>query len=230
MTTETKTENAKKFWARQLDIEQFDYAAYYNEDDAEYENVWIGGNRDFKTFNEDLEADIEKALDRADYHDEEDVRDAFAKKDGSALSAEQIETLKGYIEDWPTVGRVRDRYEIVAGVLTIVYGKPFEVDLIKGNSQSDWMYIIYPSELGDEHISYIESVLFGTGTEFAVTIDKVSRDEADDAPTTCVYTTEFSNGAIKEDIAKQLDIDASEVGLLLITGTHHIVKHDYEEA
>lgn len=230
MTTETKTEDTKKFWAKQLDGKQFDYKVYYNEDDAEYENVWIGGNRNFETFNEDLDVDIEKLLDYADPENEADIKDAFVKKDGTDLSGEELEALKKYIEDWPTTVRTKDQYGIVAGVLTILYGKPFEVGILKGNSQSDWLYIIYPSEVGDEHIRYIESVLFATGTEFEVTIDKVSKDEVDETPTTCIYTFEIDNAKIKEDIAEHLGVSASEVGLLLITNTHTVVKHDYEEA
>lgn len=230
MTTETKTEGVKKFWAKELDMEQFDSDAYYNEDDAEYENVWIGGNRNFTAFNNDLEADVEKQLESTDYQGEADIKYLFHKKDGTDLSAEQTEALKKYIEDWPTIIRAKDRYETVAGVLSIIYGKPFEVGTLTGNSQGDWLYIIYPSDLGKDHISYIGSVLFGTGTEFMVTIDEVSKDEVDSTPTNSIYTTEFDSDKIKKDIAKQLGVNASEVGLLLISDTHHITTHDYKEA
>lgn len=227
-------ENNTKYWAREVNNERFNGNFYYTEDDAADENVWIGGNRQYKAFNNDLIEDVEKALDTVDYSDEEEIRDAFVKKDGSDLSDAQIDELKELTESFQTTGTNRDSYEIIADALTIIYGEPFGCQTIYGCGQGDWQYIIYPQTCSQEHINYIEAIYFGTGTEFEVTTRKITSDKFDDEiadgyETVNIYTCVYNSDEIKSDIAKQLNLPKNEIGLLLISGTHHVTTYDYRE-
>lgn len=227
-------ENTTKYWAREVDAERFNGSYYYNEDDAENENIWIGGNRRYMTFNKDLIEDVERALDTVDYSDEEDIRYAFTKKDGSELLDEQVNELKNLAEEYQTSGINKDSYEIVADALTIIYDQPFSCKTIHGYSQSDWQYIIYPQDYSQKHIDYIEAAYFGTGTEFEVTTRKITSDKFDDEiadgyEVVNIYTCAYETDEVKNDIARQLNVSKNEIGLLLISDTHHITTYDYRE-
>lgn len=74
---------------------------------------------------------------------------------------------------------------IFADVLALLLGKPFNFGTIRGCSQGDWQYIIYPAEYGREWLESFEAEYFNTGAEWDV------YEEGDEDDHYSVYCTSY---------------------------------------
>jgi hypothetical protein len=91
--------------------------------------------------------------------------------DGSALSNSDINKLIELVYQYYDA-KGDEETEVICKVLEVFYKKPFTYGTMRGYSQGDWMDYICPVDLMDR-LAYIEAVLMGTGTEFAISTDKI---------------------------------------------------------
>ena len=229
----------KKYYATECDPENYDYRCYYDEDMAEYDNIWAGGNsRNFGETNEDLRKDVVRALEDS-YYDlfevddatEEDkintVRYYFKKVNKEELTDSEIDLLTNLSKMFYECIK-SDENDIICQVLTVLHGEVFEHGVIHGCCQGDWLEIIYPESKKDL-IPWIEAVWFATGTEFSITEVPVEEDEVDDAIKFHAYTDLWRDADIKAWLCKEIGCSQDELVVRKISGTHHYVKYDYEE-
>lgn len=226
----------KKYYAREVRSDYFDYEAYFGECEAKDMKMWIGGNREFVTLNRDLYKKVENALTYIyiDLEDEKTKRETVEcclnPIEREAFTDAEIDTIIKCAKDYDTL--LVENEETVAKVLSIVYGKEFTTGTFRGCYQRDWVKYICPKELADDKkcMDYIEAVFFGTGTEFEITEEKIdSADEFDDVYDVRYYTAEWKDEDIKEDLARQFGCKVDELAILKIKEEHHYVKFDYEE-
>lgn len=229
-----------KYYAKEMPAEQFDFEAYYNEDDAIRDHFWAGGNRDFRDLNEDLKKDTKNHLSdayydlfKADEEDSEKEKDSilnyyFVKANKQTLTEAEKVKLINYIKEFDSCYS-KDENSIICGVLEIIYGEPFIEGIIRGSSQSDWMEFICPESMKDS-IAYIESVLFATGTEFLITQNKIaSADDIENTDYYFNYTNLWKAEEVRQWLANQIGCGLDDIVIMRISGEHNIVKYDYEE-
>lgn len=234
-------ENNKKLkiYATEVDSENFDYSCYYDEDMAEEDGIWAGGNRDFAEINPDLRKDVSRALESAyhnlydieDFHDvdiniEETLNYWFKKSSGDPLTEAEQKTLLKLVGDFFYCTSA-DENGIICKVLTIITGKVYKEGVIRGYSQGDWLKIIYPEEI-QERLSWIEAVLFATGSEFAITTEAIEEKDLDDAEVYYDYTNLYKPEEIKAWIAENNHVGVDDVEIRLISNrrTQYIYEYD----
>lgn len=220
----------KKIIAQQLDNECFDYEMYYDEEQASYDMFWAGGNRDFKDFNADLKDDVTKALDNCGWDLENGIDEELSDEE---KNADRLSNCRYYFkgltkneltdEQFYKLGELsikyrncssRDELDIICEALTILHSKKFVHSVIHGCCQGDWMEYIAPETMSKESISWIEAVLFGTGTEYRIAEVELPDDfdltDADallekldeDINNYCDYTDYWRQEDIKDWIAR----------------------------
>lgn len=241
----------KKILALATDCEWFDADAYYSEEQACSDMIWIGGNRDFCEFNRDMREGVVKALEDCRY-DLDAIDDELSDEE---QNAERLSTIKYYFDPIKTVELTEDQYfelgsraikwydvgsrdenEFICEVLGIIHGKEFEEGTLRGCSQGDWVECIYPAQAGD-FMHYIGAVYFGTGTEFRIAeVDLEDREyEADelvglidDSDDCCHdYTDLWEDDGVREWIAKNASYGNnvfSKDDVIIIDTSYKMVK------
>lgn len=242
----------KKYYAKQLPAESFDYEVYFNEGAASDAKFCAFGNRNFANLNYDLIEDIVKyfrrgwilnSIDRelsesageVPTVNEENaaivkvVKDYFHKDDHNEFTDEECYRMHKLAYDYLDCSACEENY-IICRALEIIYGEPFKCGTIRGSSQGDWMEYICPEAVSDEAIKYIEAVLFATGTEYEVTVEKIeSADEFDNAYSYPFYTCKRKDADVKQELAESIRCSPDELVLLNIKGSHTYTVYDYEE-
>lgn len=222
----------KYYYAQPINSEIFDWENYYNDDYAEADKFWAGGNRDFSEINSDLVADIRRKLDNAEYDlgaidEDEDDEEKVAKdiieiisyyfpKEKGSLTNEDINTLFLKLDRYinGSFDSSDDELDLICDILEIEYGEPFEHEQIHGYSQSDWMDCVYPKSISNK-IPYIEAVLMGTGTEYAITTDKVDPPENIlDEDVYYDYTEKWKEADVIDWLAHNIGCNKDEIKLL----------------
>mgnify|MGYP003291905882 CR=1 FL=1 len=229
-----------KYYAKEIKSKYFDYEAYFDGYEAEADKMWIGGNRNLITINADLYNNIENALEHIYYEIDEAEDDTDRRKTveyylkpierTDAFTDLEISKIIKCAEEYDTSGN--DNEVTVASALSIVYGKEFTTGTFRGCCQRDWLNYICPKEIADnrKYMDYVEAVLFATGTEFAITDEKIENaDEFESVDVSAYYTAEWGDSRVKEDLAEQIGCSIDEIVILKVIGEHHYVKYEYEE-
>lgn len=225
----------KKYIATQCPIEGYDPEKYFNESCACYTHIWIGGNSDFKEYNKEIKENYIDGLQRL-YDKLEEDRIEDNKEDLKETICESINNIKPYIEDYCDYikdlayeyGCSKNEYKLesVCKLLKLIYKKDFEYKEIKGSCQGEWNYIIYP-KIGEDMIDWIESVYFGLGSEFAISIDKVDEDE-DPLKVSYYYVWQNDIEDIREELAKRLKCNKDEILIRRIKDRYINYNYEYE--
>lgn len=64
--------------------------------------------------------------------------------------------------------------------LNIIFNATYEMSLLQGYNQSDWIYCFYNSDIVNyEYIQYIEACIFNTGIEVFITNEKIDDSDID---------------------------------------------------
>ena len=221
-----------KYYARPTSMEWFNWEVYYGEDMAKEDNFWAGGNSDFGDINGSLRDDIKNHLENLDSDvetetdpektDKENVKGIFnlVHYYFPKSSGKELEYIKWAKEFCSCDGR--EENEIICKVLQMEHDKEFINGTIHGSGQSDWMEYICPKKMKDR-VPYIEAVLFATGTEFAITEEKLdldgkTKDEIEEALSNVDqfydYTDLYKEEDIKEWIADTIPCKPEEVEIL----------------
>lgn len=155
----------------------------------EWEDFIIDGNRDFKSYHSDynlyknlfaycIESDAlsDYITDAEDHVGDYDTATA-AIKDLLEFtpSTKQVHDIKAVLESG------MDEDEKMAELLTICEKRQWVTRQITGFCQGDWNCIFYPVDsYSDYFVSYVESMYFNTGAEYAYAL--VSDDDTCDEP------------------------------------------------
>lgn len=239
----------KRYYARELSAEAFDYSRYYNDACAEKDHFFAKGD-DF-CINEDFISDIVYNLDKAVYNielaldnieenedtDPDEERDIiltninyylYKEHDGireafsSTEAAKLFELGQQYFDD--------EKDETLCKILEVIFCEPYKTGVMRGNSQGDYARYICPSHLSAKTLEYIEAVIFATGIEFEVSAEKIeSADDFESCESSTYYIPCGTKDEIKSELLENLGCEENELCILLIDEVHHYVKYTYKE-
>ena len=242
----------KRYYARELSAEHFDYSKYYDEECAKNDHFFAKGD-DF-CINEGFISDIVYNLDKAVYDikldldnieeeenedtDLDEERDSiiltninyylYKEHDGireafsSTEAAKLFELAQQYFDD--------EEDETLCKILEVIFCEPYKTGVMRGNSQGDFARYICPSYLSAKALDYIEAVIFATGIEFEVSAEKIeSADEFESCESSTYYVTSGTRDEIKSELLESLGCDENELCVLLIDETHYYVEYTYKE-
>ena len=253
----------KRIYAVQMDIECFEPEAYFNEEQAMQQHIFLGGNREFITMNKSLENDVRNALvdcnsDLDSIQNDDSISDedrVFERLDtikyyfdgqvgkSIILSIDDYNKLAQLSADFGNTYKYEEELDIICKALSILYKETFVFGLLRGSCQGDWIYYICPENIKNYVTTQVESIFFGTGTEFKVAIldtDKIDTtdidniiNEVNEADFWCEYTYLYKEEDIKEYLAKNASygdnhFTKDDVELILIDERYNIVKYTYK--
>lgn len=214
----------KKIYARQVPPE---YQESPLQQCEEYpENVFVFGNRHLIGHRADEIDAIREALENiaADFEESEKhphgdfdawelVENYFpAKIDGTPWTVGDVFLIMGgalNLANYPHEGK-----NIIADMLAIIYGEPFEGAFLHGCCQSDWQYCIYPAAYGDNFRDTFEAEYFNTGTEWIIHDSDDAPEEPDDIDGFSVYCIDDP----REEIAAEMGVNPADVVLYEFNG------------
>ena len=134
------------------------------------------------------------------------------------FSTGNIHALKGYFSRYGT-GSSRDDKEIIARVLSLVTGQPWQWSIIRGCCQSDWQEVFYPvNEWGREALAAFEVEYFNTGSEWIVHEGEFNPEQngpEDIEGHSIIYCTSYK---VQEEIAAYEGVKPEEVKLFEFSG------------
>lgn len=133
------------------------------------------------------------------------------------FSTGNIHALKGYFSRYGT-GSSRDDKEIIARVLSLVTGQPWQWSIIRGCCQSDWQEVFYPvNEWGREALAAFEVEYFNTGSEWIVHEGEFNPEQngPEDIEGHSIYCTSYK---VQEEIAAYEGVKPEEVKLFEFSG------------
>ena len=246
----------KHYYAiEQPNEDYFDYELYFNDTDANEQGMWIGGNRDLLDMGDESLINIGNRLDDL-YADYLDACDPDDEDENGVPEDDRIELARNYFDCDALRGKIDadianqliglarrhydndgDKYDTICEALTLTLGKPYKNGVLRGSCQGDWLRYICPEGVSEEHLKFIEAVLFATGTEYAVcTTPHESREDVDMQGSDIEYSYYYQWGddELKAAIAKDLSykdkiVKPEEVILVKVSGRHTYVEYDYEE-
>ena len=224
-----------KFYMKPMNPEFYDYTLYFDEEDAKNNLFWAGGNKDYKDINEDLYKEIVDGANSIgedlenNYFPQDDDDDEYdeAKADQEAASdlkyyfgitglnpVQQDKLVRECIDFYMYGLDDEETLDFVCRILSIKHKKEFIHGGIGGNSQGEYMDYICPKDY-EKHIPFVESVLFGTGTEFQITMDRYdSEPDMSEVDVYSDYTNEYDEDAIKAHFAKDLHCSPDDIVIL----------------
>ena len=115
-----------------------------------------------------------------------------------------------------------DEKPLLCEGLELLTGQKYEYHTIKGCSQGDWQYVIYPAEYGAEWLECFETEFFNTGEEW-----KVYEGAPDGDEYFTLYTYGWNDEQRRKEIATAADRENADVVLLRFTGWSR--TPEYEE-
>ena len=109
--------------------------------------------------------------------------------------------------------------DMIAAVFSILTGKQYVWYEIKGCSQGDWNYIFWckTDHPYFDHLSF-ESEYFNTGSQWEI-------HNEDGELTYWIYSTWWNNKDIREDIARQIGVESSDVVMFEFDGYKRFPKY-----
>lgn len=191
------------------------------------ENIVVTGNRDYISR---TTAEYDRVLDTLESYAEvlespweygykcatEAAIDLLQPVKGK-FSTGNIHALKGYFSRYGT-GSSRDDKEIIARVLSLVTGQPWQWSIIRGCCQGDWQEVFYPvNEWGREALAAFEVEYFNTGSEWIVHEGEFDPEQngLEDIEGYSIYCTSYK---VQEEIAAYEGVKPEEVKLFEFAG------------
>ena len=240
----------KRYYARELSAENFDYSMYYDEECAKNDHFFAKG--DGFCINEDFISGIVDNLEKAIYDIESDFDNIEENEDtdldeerdsiiltninyylykehngqheafSSAEAAKLFELAQQYFDD--------EKDETMCKILEVIFCEPYKTGVMRGYSQGEYARYICPSRLSAKTLEYIEAVIFATGVEFEVTEEKIeSADDFESCESSTYYIPCGTRNEIKSELLESIGCDENELCVLLIDEVHRYVKYTYKE-
>lgn len=199
-------------YARQIAPEYQESPLFY--DGSWPEKVYVFGNRNFNQHDDELKS-IENALENiADIYQDMQRGNAYTNNFSDVLNDElprddgrdytRAERLKildiaftyVYTLDFSAANNA------MCGALELITGDAYECSTIRGCSQGDWQYIIYPAKYGREWRDAFEIEYFNTGTEWIIHDGNDAPSEPGGIDGYSVYCTSWNDDGIRAEIAE----------------------------
>lgn len=171
---------AIEYVAYKISPENIDYDVYMPEYEIEDNCIWLGGNShlasinegmynstvdDLRRFGDDINSITLEDTDLADLQQEFERLYKYYFIDFNKLSTRDINRIADIATGISEGLSEEDEREAVAEYLSIVQNRRYTVITLRGVSQSDWIYAIYP--IGEEQLmDIIAACYFGMGSEF----------------------------------------------------------------
>ena len=190
------------------------------------DNIAVFGNRDYIEYCPDFISKVWEVLRQGELADvlenvkewadwyknaTEAITDYLPPEHGERYSTNAIHALKNYVIDFSSCPCSRE-YEILCNVLSIVTGKTWNYQIIRGCCQSDWNYIFYPAdEWTSEQIAVFETEYFNTGTEWIIHDAEEAPESPEDINGYSVYCTSWNDNGIRKEIADAAGVSPEEV-------------------
>lgn len=204
------------------------------------DNIAVFGNRDYiehcpdyintvwEVLRQGELADVlENVKERADWYKNatEAITDYLPPEHGKRYSTNAIHALKNYVIDFSSCPISRE-YEILCNVLSIVTGKKWDYQTIRGCNQSDWNYIFYPvDEWTKDKIEVFETEYFNTGTEWIVHDESTDPESPEEISGFSIYCVSCNKEGIKNEIAEAVDGDPADVILYAFDGWRRTAQY-----
>lgn len=199
------------------------------------ENIVVTGNRDYISR---TTAEYDRVLDTLESYAEvlESPREYGYKCATEAaidllqpvkgkFSTGNIHALKGYFSRYGT-GSSRDDKEIIARVLSLVTGQPWQWSIIRGCCQGDWQEVFYPvNEWGREALAAFEVEYFNTGSEWIIHDEENAPEGPEDISGYSCYIVARTEEGIRKELAEMAGCVPSDLVMWAFEGFTRIPEY-----
>lgn len=199
------------------------------------ENIVVTGNRDYISR---TTAEYDRVLDTLESYAEvlESPREYGYKCATEAaidllqpvkgkFSTGNIHALKGYFSRYGT-GSSMDDKEIIARVLSLVTGQPWQWSIIRGCCQSDWQEVFYPvNEWGREALAAFEVEYFNTGSEWIIHDEENAPEGPEDISGYSCYIVASTEEGIRKELAEMAGCVPSDLVMWAFEGFTRIPEY-----
>lgn len=206
------------------------------------DNIAVCGNRDFNSHapelfervyntleNGELAEVLEYPKEWAEWYKNatEAITEYLPAENGKKYSTNAIHALRGLVLDYSCCACSKEN-EIICKVLSIVDGRQWDWQTIRGSCQGDWQEIFYPAnEWSREAIKAFETEYFNEGTEWIVADDGYNPEieMQDDINGYSVYCISWNEDGIKQEIADAAGTSPENVVLYVFDGYTKTAKY-----
>lgn len=229
-----------KIYAKELYIE--DTSIYYEmiEEDKYYNDIFMYGNSDFKGLNSSyIKSLFDDVVNYSMYELDTDFKNNIASYIiyyvksifDIKLNVKRALMINRCITEYEANKSYHGRYECIKDILSIIFKKEYDYICMRGYSQSDWQYILYPQEK-EKDVKYIEAVYFRTGKEILIHDEDTTPQSPEDISGFTLYTELYNEEEIKELISKECNCNINDVIYYSIKNVkyRHVVDIEYNEA
>lgn len=127
------------------------------------------------------------------------IMDYLPPENGGKYTPEQLEKLCSLVENYDCNLTTSHDLQILCDVLTIVSGETYDWTTIRGLSQSEWNYCVFPA---NENPNRFESEYFNLGTEWMISEaeegEELNPDEVNDWS---MYCYNWNDEEMRQEIA-----------------------------
>lgn len=199
------------------------------------ENIVVTGNRDYISR---TTAEYDRVLDTLESYAEvlespqeygykcatEAAIDLLQPVKGK-FSTGNIHALKGYFSRYGT-GSSWDDKEIIARVLSLVTGQPWQWSIIRGCCQGDWQEVFYPvNEWGREALAAFEVEYFNTGSEWIIHDEENAPEGPEDISGYSCYIVASTEEGIRKELAEMAGCVPSDLVMWAFEGFTRIPEY-----
>lgn len=170
------------------------------------ENIVVTGNRDYISR---TTAEYDRVLDTLESY------------------AEVLESPReyGYFSRYGT-GSSMDDKEIIARVLSLVTGQPWQWSIIRGCCQGDWQEVFYPvNEWSREALAAFEVEYFNTGSEWIIHDEENAPEGPEDISGYSCYIVASTEEGIRKELAEMAGCVPSDLVMWAFEGFTRIPEY-----
>lgn len=164
-------------------LDDLSYEIYFN-DYIENFNIILYGNKDYKSFNDDIIKNIIESFENFEYIKQEFsnmndfIKYYHLEKENKTLWSSKEKAIYKQLYNNYENNDYRLENDDILEVLKIIKNKDIKSDVLRGYYQREYIYIFYDSkELKKNDIDMIESLYFGGCYEVIFTSDKIRNIE-----------------------------------------------------
>ena len=199
------------------------------------DNIAVCGNRDYTSHKPKLFEKVQTVLEQGELAEvlehpkewtewyknaTEAINEYLPPEHCRKYSTNAIHALRCLVIDYSCCVCSQEN-EILCKVLSIVDGREWDFDTIRGSCQSDWQEVFFPvDEWNKEALRQFETEYFNEGTEWIV--DDGEFNPATDSPLNIngysIYCTSWSDEGIRKEIADAEGVDPAGVVLYAFEG------------
>lgn len=221
-----------KIYARQISPE-YQESPLFMGDEFFPDNIAVCGNRDYHSHKPELFENVQNVLEQgelaeileypknwADWYKNatQAITEYLPPTNGKKYSTNAIHALRCLVLDYSCCACSKEN-EIICKVLSIVDGRLWDWQTIRGSCQRDWQEVFYPVDEWDKAaLEAFEVQYFNTGSEWIVHDEAESPESPDEINGFSMYCIGWNTDAIKAEIAEAAGGSPEEVVLYQFSG------------